>query len=88
MLTANRLERLPTQRREDVIIEYFCQPDYRDLVSTRCGPVERDLRANAQLAVFAQVRDAGRQPKVRLGGETRRDEGLRIVELNVGYELD
>lgn len=65
---ANGSERFPTQGRDDVVVEDFHQPYYRDLVSTRCGAVERDLRANAQLAVLAQVRDAGRQPKVGLGG--------------------
>jgi hypothetical protein len=52
------------------------------------GAVERDLRANAQLAVIAQVREAWCQAKAGLGGETRRHERLRIVELNIWHQLN
>jgi hypothetical protein len=52
------------------------------------GPVERGLRANAQLAVVAQVRETRCQPKVGFRGQTRRNERLRVVKLNVRHHLD
>jgi hypothetical protein len=78
-------EWIPVQDRKDVVIKDFYKSDYRSAIAALRGAIDRDLRPNAHLAVVAQVRDTGGQTKVGARGETRRDERLRVVELNVRH---
>ena len=87
-------ERLRAQDRKDVVAKDLDQPEYRNTVAARHSAVERNLCANAQPAVIAQICDTWRLPKVALarlstlfGQDVRQSRGELALSEQLSYDV-